>query len=229
MKKKISIILVGVFSLVSMVLASASSETGHYKKLGDVSGSIGNFFNQPTLPDGVMNGSVAKRTVTASGKSNQFANALAYLEYDGKVKNIMLLDGAQIVLNSKNKPSWLYIRDCEDGVSYRRINIYKLGPSIPCSVSVVEEPTKIVKIEKKAPIETVSVKVVQPASPEVNVESHDEGSMTVYTRGRHVTYMTGQSPFHNVVLLEDKSQIKVGKGKNERVLDYSIPPYQTSK
>jgi len=235
MKTIINIVL-GVFFLTSFVCAGAiNSEVGGYKIIGEIGGSSTNFFGQPTVPDGTISGSVAKQTVTASGKSNQFANALAYLEKDGKVQNVMISDGAQIVLNSEGKAWWIKVKDCVTGKTcYQRIKVYQLGPNVPCSTTqvastdVVSEVEVVMERAESAKVfeETKSVVVCEP---DFSSECLDSGSMTVYTRNKNVTYVTAMSPYNNVVLMTDNSKIKIRKGSDEEVLDYSILPHQVTE
>lgn len=212
------------------------SEIGHYRIISKLDVAPSKIFgSQSTMP------SDSFQKVTASGKSNQFENALAFLEKDGVVHNVMLYKGAQVVISPSADSSdqmWLVTNDCEKRC-YLRLKIYQLGPNIPCSPPAKPkfEATVAKTVATKEVVETEKVEETKvetnpevsegnPCERDFDTECVRKGKTRRYYAEEDIYYTPVVSALPKVVLVEQETHLSLdGKPIEAK----PVPPHRITK
>jgi len=219
-----SVFLINILSSTSVdgeVYSSRVSEIGNFYIVHEVDGAVvEEYFSRHHSPRPnnqlIKNGNLI--TILASGKSNQYEGAMAYLEKNGKIFNVRILKNAMVVLNEKDEPSWLRLTDCEN-ICYHRINMYQLGPSTT-KIEVIPEPEPEVVAEvipEREPEPEVVVEVIPER--EVVIQKDYESNLVIIGKSKKVLIIPGISDMHSTTIL-------VGEGGNTPKKDDDFSKYK---
>jgi hypothetical protein len=191
-------------------VAPINSEIGHYRIITETKATPHQVFgDQPTGPSGDF------FSVFASGKSNQYENALAFLEKDGKVYNIVLYRNAEVIMDANNN-EWLATYDCKNKC-YNRLKIYQLGPNVSRSEITVLPAIPVAEPVIEYDPLPVAEPVVQTKGPEivlkdaecVEVLDHkclNKATVEVFSSNRDVRYVQAESPYPVVVFIPGQTE-----------------------